>query len=237
MTRRFIITKYYSLHLFHSSMRKTGEILKALRRLMENLPNNLGSIQAYIVPSGDAHQSEYLADCHQRRAFVSGFDGSAGTAVITQKHALLWTDGRYWLQATQQLDENWTLMKDNFGGTLSIEDWLSSHLSDNDRVGVDANLMSTREYTPLDARLISWNKVLVPIETNLIDLIWKDQPSAPSHKVMALGLEFTGKTVAQKLTEIRKEMKEKQCSVLAVTALDEIACNYEPIKIVVLSKF
>lgn len=83
-----------------TTVKKTGEILSALRRLMKELPNNLGSIQAYIVPSDDAHQSEYLAERDQRRAYISGFDGSAGTAVITENEALLYTDGRYYNQAS-----------------------------------------------------------------------------------------------------------------------------------------
>ena len=94
-------------------MSKTGQLLIALRQLMRSLPNTSGeTIQAYIVMSGDAHQSEYICKADERRSFLSGFDGSAGTAVVTETSALLWTDGRYYAQAAKQLDENWTLMKD-----------------------------------------------------------------------------------------------------------------------------
>lgn len=95
-----------------AKVKSTTELLKRLRELMSN-PKYVGEpISAYIVPSNDAHNSEYLADCDKRRAFISGFTGSAGTAIVTQEHACLWTDGRYYLQASQELDSNWTLMKE-----------------------------------------------------------------------------------------------------------------------------
>ena len=84
-------------------------------------------LDAFIVPSDDPHQSEYVAPCYERRAFISGFDGSAGTAVVTADDALLWTDGRYFLQATQQLGEGWTLMKDRLPETVSIDAWLAAY--------------------------------------------------------------------------------------------------------------
>uniref|UniRef100_A0A5F9D0L7 Xaa-Pro aminopeptidase 1 n=1 Tax=Oryctolagus cuniculus TaxID=9986 RepID=A0A5F9D0L7_RABIT len=89
----------------------TSELLRQLRQAMRNSEYVTEPIQAYIIPSGDAHQSEYIAPCDCRRAFVSGFDGSAGTAIITEEHAAMWTDGRYFLQAAKQMDSNWTLMK------------------------------------------------------------------------------------------------------------------------------
>ena len=95
----------------------TSAILNQFRKLMqkENPP-----LSAYIIPSCDAHNSEYLADCDKRRGFISGFDGSAGTAIITAKEALLWTDGRYFLQAASQMDENWTLMKEGQPGIYLV---------------------------------------------------------------------------------------------------------------------
>ncbi len=86
------------------------------------------ALSAYIVPSCDAHNSEYLAPCDERRAFITGFTGSAGTAIITPKHALLWTDARYFQQAEAQMDENWTLMKEGRPGTPSRGLWLANNL-------------------------------------------------------------------------------------------------------------
>lgn len=205
------------------TVKKTGELLFALRKLMKELPNNLGSIQAYIVPSDDTHQSEYLAERDQRRAFISGFDGSAGTAVITEKEALLWTDGRYHNQASQQLDENWTLMKDGLPTTLSIDSWLTKNLEKGCKIGVDASLMSVRVWSPLDRSLRLAGCSLVAIQPNLIDLVWKDQPAAPSNKIIPLSTKYAGKTVAEKVKAVREKMKENKCSVLCITFLDEIA--------------
>lgn len=97
----------------------TTQLLASLRQLMLDLRYVKEPLQAYIVPWADAHNSEYVAPCDQQRAFISGFTGSAGTAVVTHKDACLWTDGRYYLQASQQLDENWTLMKESLPGTPS----------------------------------------------------------------------------------------------------------------------
>lgn len=92
--------------------KKTGHLLHQLRSLMKSKHQFSEAIQAYIIPSEDAHQNEYLASCDLRREFISGFSGSAGTAVVTESKAALWTDGRYYLQAEKQLDSNWILMKD-----------------------------------------------------------------------------------------------------------------------------
>lgn len=203
-------------------MRKTGEILSALRRLMSNLPNNLGSIEAYIIPSGDAHGSEYLADHDQRRAFVSGFDGSLGTAVVTQNEALLWTDGRYYEQASLQLDENWTLQKDGLSNTPTIDNWLAKNFT-KARIGVDSNLLSSKAWTPWATTLKQVGSTLMPVEPNLVDLIWENQPVAPSNKVIPLSCEFAGKTIAEKLQEVREKMNNNRSSVVALSALDEVA--------------
>lgn len=126
-------------------MKDTTKILADLRQLMKNLPTTGGgSIAAYIVPSDDAHQSEYISDHDERRRFITGFDGSAGTAVVTQTEALLWTDGRYYSQAEQQMDSNWTLMKDGLPATPTIGAWLANHLAKGATVGVDPNIISCR---------------------------------------------------------------------------------------------
>lgn len=95
----------------------TTNLLAQLRSLMKNTKYVPEEIHAYIIPSNDAHNNEYIAECDARRAFITGFTGSAGTAIITQSDARLWTDGRYHLQASQQLDSNWTLMKEGIPET------------------------------------------------------------------------------------------------------------------------
>lgn len=138
--------------------KSTAKLLNDLRALMRQLPNNGGSINAYVIPTDDSHQSEYISPTDERRSFITGFTGSAGTAVVTQKEALLWTDGRYHQQAEQQLDANWTLMKDGLSATPSINNWLCEHLSAGDRVGVDGNLLSFRVWSPMQSALSSNGK-------------------------------------------------------------------------------
>ncbi|CAG7833794.1 unnamed protein product [Allacma fusca] len=117
--------------------KNTTDLLRQLRRLMVDAAVVDEPIKAYIVPSGDAHLSEYIAGCDERRAFITGFTGSAGTAVITEGQALLWTDGRYYLQAVEEIDQNWTLMKQGLVDTPSQSEWLSKNLPSGARIGVD----------------------------------------------------------------------------------------------------
>lgn len=138
-------------------MRSTTKILTELRALMKQLPNG-GAINAYIIPSDDSHQSEYISPADERRSFVSGFDGSAGTAIVTENEALLWTDGRYYLQAAKQIDSNWTLMKDGLSATPTIGNWLANNLTSGARVGVDGSLLSFRVWNPLATELASNGK-------------------------------------------------------------------------------
>lgn len=228
-----------------AKMKDTTQILANLRALMQNLPNIGGAISAYIVPTDDVHQSEYINEADERRAYVSGFQGSCGTAVITADEALLWTDGRYYQQARKEMDDNWTLMKDGLTTTLSINDWLVKHLNAGDRVGVDGNLICYRLWSPwasaLDAKGIYETRnscmcdekcrtfyfiagiQLLHIADNLVDAIWSDRPARTSNPVIALETSIAGRTIKQKLVDIRAQMLDKSCGLLVVTALDEVA--------------
>jgi hypothetical protein len=115
----------------------SSQRLAELRTIM-----NEHGVDAYIIPSEDAHQSEYIADVDKRRAWICGFTGSAGVAVVTQNEACMWTDGRYFLQASKEMDKNWTLMKMGLPDVPSKEDWLSKSLSSGSCVGLDAKLIS-----------------------------------------------------------------------------------------------
>lgn len=201
----------------------TQKVLAKLRSLMCNNVHVQGKLNAYIIPSGDAHQSEYIAPSDNRRAFVSGFTGSAGTAVVTENEAALWTDGRYFLQAEKQLDDNWTLMKDGVASTPSLGDWLSKVLPVGGRVGVDPYLMSFETWTPLSKLLKSNGHSLVPVYQNLIDIVWEDKPAPPCTNLIILRTIYTGKTWMEKIETVREKMNEKKADALIVTALDEIA--------------
>ncbi|KAG0430539.1 hypothetical protein HPB47_022592 [Ixodes persulcatus] len=205
------------------ALRNTGTLLKRLRALMKNTTHVSETIQAYIVPSGDAHQSEYIAPCDKRRAFLTGFTGSAGTAIVTEDQAALWTDGRYFLQAEQQLDSNWILMKDGIPGTPSQGDWLCKVLSSGSRVGVDPFLMPYDAWKQLCNQLDASGHSLVPVSQNLVDLIWEERPSPPSRPLDSLSIIYTGKFWQDKIADIRQDMTQKSASVLVITALDEIA--------------
>ncbi|XP_075732364.1 aminopeptidase P isoform X5 [Rhipicephalus microplus] len=205
------------------ALRNTGTLLKRLRALMKNTTIVCETIQAYIVPSGDAHQSEYIAPCDKRRAFLTGFSGSAGTAIVTEDHAALWTDGRYFLQAEQQLDSNWILMKDGIPGTPSQGEWLCKVLSTGSRVGVDPFLMPYDAWKLLSNQLDASGHSLVPVSQNLVDMIWEERPSPPSRPLDSLSIIYTGKFWQEKISDIRQDMSQKSAAALVITALDEIA--------------
>jgi Xaa-Pro aminopeptidase len=209
-----------------ASKRATGPLLAALREHMRSKKHFQEVIHAYIIPTGDAHQSEYVAECDKRREYISGFSGSAGTAVVTLNKALLWTDGRYHLQASQQLDENWTLMKDGLPDVLKMEEWLSKELPGESCVGIDPFLMMAEQYKRIEELLSCSNKKLVSVATNLVDLVWEAEgtrPPQPSAPVFVHPLKYAGKSWSSKVTNIRKKMKEKECKGLVATALDEVA--------------
>ncbi|XP_071167709.1 LOW QUALITY PROTEIN: xaa-Pro aminopeptidase 1-like [Mytilus edulis] len=206
-------------------VKNTTTILKRLRAviLLKNTTYVTEQIHAYIVPSGDAHQSEYIAPCDCRREFVSGFSGSAGTAVITNDKAALWTDGRYYLQAEKQIDSNWILMKDGLPDTLSQAEWLTKELPVGGRVGVDPYLMSSETWKPMDKVLKEAGHMLVPVSQNLVDLAWEDRPSPPQNPLMVLPDSYTGQTWEDKVLKVREKMKSKNCGAFVVTPLDELA--------------
>ncbi|XP_057164391.1 xaa-Pro aminopeptidase 1 isoform X2 [Ursus arctos] len=201
----------------------TSELLRQLRQAMRNTEYVTEPIQAYIIPSGDAHQSEYIAPCDCRRAFVSGFDGSAGTAIITEEHAAMWTDGRYFLQAAKQMDSNWTLMKMGLKDTPTQEDWLVSVLPEGSRVGVDPLIIPTDYWKKMAKVLRSAGHHLIPVKENLVDKIWTDRPERPCKPLLTLGLDYTGISWKDKVADLRLKMAERNVVWFVVTALDEIA--------------
>ncbi|XP_023236051.1 xaa-Pro aminopeptidase 1-like isoform X1 [Centruroides sculpturatus] len=226
--------KYKMRNTFNSKIRKkyrfsdmavknTTAILNRLRSVMKNTSYVNEILHAYIVPSGDAHQSEYIAAPDKRREYVSNFSGSAGVAVITEEKAALWTDGRYFLQAEKELDSNWLLMKDGITGTPTQGEWLAKVLPCGGRVGVDPSLISYDSWKPLATHLAHSGHKLVPIQQNLIDVIWENKPSYPVKVIEPLPLSFAGKSWESKVSEVREEMTQKESSILVVTALDEIA--------------
>ncbi|EDO37649.1 predicted protein, partial [Nematostella vectensis] len=180
-------------------------------------------LDAYIVPPTDAHQSEYISTHDMRRAFVSGFTGSAGTAVVTRTQAALWTDGRYYVQAAMELDDNWKLMRDYESGTPTITEWLAKVLQKGDKVGVDPYLFSTQDFEGDEKELNESKIQLEAVTPNLVDVIWADQPDKPNATLISLSVKYTGKTWQSKVTDMRVKMREANASALILYKLDEIA--------------
>ncbi|MCB9555494.1 MAG: aminopeptidase P family protein [Deltaproteobacteria bacterium] len=193
--------------------------LEQLRAVMQR-----NGIAAYIVPSTDAHQSEYVPPCWQRRQWISGFTGSAGDVVVTLRAAALWTDGRYFLQAEQELaGSDIELCKIGQKDTLSIETWLRKQLSAGETVGIDPKLLSPTLRTRLQKELGEAEIGLTLVDLNLIDQIWTDQPAAPDSPIELYPVRYAGETSSAKLKRLRRELKQRQATAHVLTALDAIA--------------
>ncbi|XP_064628931.1 xaa-Pro aminopeptidase 1-like [Lineus longissimus] len=203
----------------------TTQRLKDLRAAMINSAYvGTDLLKGYIVPSEDAHQSEYTSDFDARREYICGLSGSAGTAAITTTQAAAWTDGRYFLQADDELDCNWILMKQGLTGVPSITDWFGSVLSSGDKVGIDPTLVGISRFQSYEEKLQKYGIILVPLEKNLIDVIWTTgRPAKQKTTMLVLKMEFAGKTWQDKVKDVRKKMTEKSTDAVIVTALDDVA--------------
>ncbi|XP_065218401.1 xaa-Pro aminopeptidase 1 [Planococcus citri] len=203
--------------------KNTTGLLRSLRSLFKNTNYVSEPLHAYIVLSDDAHQNEYITLRDARREYISGFSGSAGTAIVTDTKAAMWTDGRYFLQATAELDENWTLMKEGVPETPTKEEWLGKTLPMGAKIGFDPMTMKYSLWKTLQIELEKRNQTLIPVNSNLIDLIWEAQPLPPTGLVDPLPLKYTGVTCGTKVKNVRNKMFEKNATVYLITALDEIA--------------
>ena len=192
--------------------------LKVLRELMQQK-----GINAWIVPSGDPHQSEYVADHWKARAWISGFSGSAGVCVITSDKAGLWTDSRYWLQAASELEDSGIELFKMFSpGVPDYQTWLLDELSDGAVLGFDGSLLSVREVTAISKRLSSKN-ISLSYGEDLTGMIWQDRPAIPQEPAMMLAEEYAGESVTSKIERVRTEMQKNLVDYHVISALDEIA--------------
>ncbi|BBN15819.1 Xaa-Pro aminopeptidase [Marchantia polymorpha subsp. ruderalis] len=194
--------------------------LTQLRELMDK-----NGIDAYIVPSEDAHQSEFIADCFMRRAFISGFTGSAGSVIISKDRASLWTDGRYFLQAENQLGPHWTLMRAGTAGVPSMSEWCRDNLPEGSVVGVDPYLFTSDAFEELKRTLAEKNhSISLLYDCNLVDQVWGSaRPNPPSAPLRVHDIKYAGVDVSTKLANLRKELVSVGATVIVVTMLDEIA--------------
>jgi Xaa-Pro aminopeptidase len=200
-------------------MQTVKQRVQALRAKMRE-----HNVQAYLVPGADPHQSEYVPDCWQRRAWISGFTGSMADVLVTDRDAGLWTDGRYFLQATDELaGSGIRLFRMGQPGVPALNEFLQKNLRNGRVLGIDAQTVSIRRSREIELALQAGGGKVRTLSTNLVDEIWKDRPVLPSNQVMALPTRFAGETVAAKLARVRKQMKERNVDAHFISALDGVA--------------
>ena len=181
------------------------------------------NINYYIIPSADPHQSEYVSEYYRGRAEVSGFTGSAGTLLVGEKEAKLWTDGRYFIQAAEQLQGTGIdLMKMATPGYDTINQWVEKNIKENDTLGFDGSCYSTNQYKEL-LKIAKKNNFNINMDKDLLEEIWSDRPSLPEDKIFVHDEKYCGKSVKEKLSEVRKYMKENKVQNYLLTSLDDIA--------------
>ena len=201
-----------------------NEIELRLARLRELMKRE--HLSAFIFPSTDAHQSEYVADHWRGREWISGFNGSAGTAVVTMKSAALWTDSRYFLAAEEQLeDTEYQLMRLKMEGTPTIAEWLGKELQDvqSPEVGLDGMVNSYNYVKDLSYSLRKLGGITLRTNLDPLEQIWENRPSLPANPVEIQPLEYAGETLASKVVRIRKSLRELHADGMLVSALDDIA--------------
>ena len=180
-------------------------------------------IDAYLVPTDDFHGSEYVGDYFKCRKYITGFTGSAGTAIITQDMAGLWTDGRYFIQAADQLrDTTIELFKSGEPGVPTVHQFLNDKLQEGMCLGFDGRTVSAREAEELQ-ELLQEKHITFSVNDDLIGEIWEDRPVLSCEPVMELDIRWTGKSRADKIAEIREQMKAKEADTFILTSLDDIA--------------
>ena len=195
--------------------------LEALREVMRR-----EKLDAFIFPSTDPHNSEYVPDRWKGREWISGFNGSAGTAVVTMHSAALWTDSRYFIAAADQLSgTEFQLMKLKIEGTPTISEWLGSELREvsSAQVGVDGMCNSAANVEALVSDLRREGGITVRTNLDPLDIVWTDRPQIPASKVEIQPVELAGETVASKLTRIRKALRDLHADGMLMSALDDVA--------------
>ena len=193
------------------------ERLSALRKCMQEK-----HIDIYIVPTADFHQSEYVGEHFKARAYITGFTGSAGTAVITLHDAKLWTDGRYFLQAAKQLEGTGVaLMKMFEPGVPTVEEYLEAELKSGQTLSFDGRVVSVGEGDEY-ASIAKKNGAKVDYQEDLIDAIWTDRPPLSEEPVWFLEEKYSGESTESKLSRIRREIADAGCDTHIVSTLDDI---------------
>lgn len=196
---------------------KVTERIANLRSLMTEK-----GIDAYVVPTADFHQSEYVGEHFKSRKFITGFSGSYGTAVIMQEDAGLWTDGRYFFQATNELEGSGIrLMKMFVGDTPSVTEFLASNVKEGGKVGFDGRVLSMGEGQEYEEALSPKN-ISIDYSEDLIDKVWTDRPPLSDKPAFFLPEKYSGESTSSKLERVRQVMREHGATVHAIASLDDV---------------
>ena len=180
-------------------------------------------IDAYLIPTDDFHGSEYVGEYFKCRKYITGFNGSAGTAVIMQDMAGLWTDGRYFIQAANQLEGTGiTLFKMGEPEVPTIHEFLKKNLTQGMCLGFDGRTISAKEASELE-KILDKNGVSLSVDYDLVGDIWENRPALSCEPVMELDIKWTGESRTDKIARIRKAMEEKEADAFVLTSLDDIA--------------
>ena len=196
-------------------------IQERLQNLRAKMQEN--GVQAYIIPTSDFHETEYVSDYFACRKYMSGFTGSAGTLVVLADQAGLWTDGRYFIQAQAQLqDTGITLMKMGQPETPSIEDYICQNLSKGSKVGFDGRVINYMDYKRYHA-IFNSHQIDIVANLDLVNEIWQDRPALPATKTFHYALRYAGVSMEDKLAQVRQAMTREGCASFIITKIDEIA--------------
>lgn len=196
------------------------EVSQKLAKLRELMVKN--GVDIYMIPTADFHYSEYVGEHFKARAYISGFTGSAGTVVVTKDFAGLWTDGRYFLQATNQLaGTEIELQKMGEPNVPTIAEFITNNIPNNGVLGFDGRVVTFGEGKDLSAKLKKKNAT-INYDLDLVDEIWEDRPSLSKKEAFSLSLEQAGESVDSKLARVRAEMSEVGANIHVITTLDDI---------------
>ena len=200
---------------------KVADRIKSFRNLMGNK-----KIDYYIISSGDAHQSEYVCDHYRGRAYMSGFTGSAGTLLIGLDKVILWTDGRYFIQAEDQLKGSGIeLFKMRIPGWPTLEEWLMDNMKAGETLAFDGKTFSINSYKNFK-NIENKKKINIKIDEDLLDEVWINRPELPNGEAFIHNIKYCGKSAGEKINEVREKMKELGAENYIIASLDDIAWLY-----------
>lgn len=194
-----------------------NNIAKLRKKMNEN------NISHYIIPSSDPHQSEYVADYYKGRAYISGFTGSAGTLLVSEESAKLWTDGRYFIQANNELkDSGIDLMKMRTPDVSTLEEWIEENIKSGEVLGFDGSVISANQYKDL-LKISEKNSFKIQMSNDLLEECWENRPALSKEEIFIHEVKFAGKSANEKINEVRSEMMKCKVKNYIITSLDDIA--------------